>query len=78
MSSFIQSSIYEFIDLISKVNETTKKDLFNNNFEDEIDGISSIGEIVKNSLESVFDEYGESISNEEKVKILLSMIKKIM
>lgn len=78
LSSFIQSSIYEFIDLISKVTETTKKDLFNNNFEDEIDGISSIGEIVKNSLESVFDEYGESISNEEKVKILLSMIKKIM
>jgi len=39
---------------------------------------SPIGLIMKNSIENVLNEYGESINNEEKVKVLMSLIKKIL
>lgn len=39
---------------------------------------SAMGILFKNSLESVFDEFGESVTNEEKIMILRQMIKDMM
>lgn len=40
--------------------------------------ISSLGNTLKNNIEDSIDEYGSSISESEKIKILLEIIKKFM
>ena len=40
--------------------------------------ISQIGNTMKNNIEDVLAEYGESISESEKIKILLDLVKKYM
>ena len=40
--------------------------------------LSSMGSLFQNSVESVFDEFGESVSTEEKIAILSSMLKKYL
>ncbi len=42
----------------------------------EHEDVSSLGGTLKNNLEDIINEYGESISESEKVKILLDIIKK--
>lgn len=54
---------------------TTLHDIINtsNSFE-----TTPMGELMKNSLETVFDEFGDSVSAEEKVAILAELINKLM
>lgn len=40
--------------------------------------ISSLGNTLKNNIEDSIDEYGDSISESEKIKILLEIVKKFM
>lgn len=40
--------------------------------------ISPMGEMMKNNIESVLEEFGDSISNDEKISILTSLISKIL
>ena len=40
--------------------------------------ITAIGNTLKNNIEDSIDEYGDSISESEKIKILLEIIKKYM
>lgn len=40
--------------------------------------ISKIGKLLKNNVEDIFDEFGDSISNEEKISILNSLIKELL
>lgn len=54
---------------------TTLHDIINTSNDVET---TPMGELMKNSLESVFDEFGESVSAEEKISILAEMINKLM
>lgn len=40
--------------------------------------ISKIGKLLKNNVEDIFDEFGDSVSNEEKISILNSLIKELL
>lgn len=40
--------------------------------------ISKIGKLLKNNVEDIFDEFGDSVSNEEKISILNSLIKDLL
>lgn len=40
--------------------------------------ISGMGELLKNNLEGVLSEYGESVSNEEKLAIVSALMKKLL
>lgn len=40
--------------------------------------ISTMGELLKNNIDESIDEFGESISNEEKIQILLSIVDKMI
>ena len=40
--------------------------------------ISKIGKLLKNNVEDIFDEFGDSVSNEEKIIILNSLIKELL
>lgn len=40
--------------------------------------ISKIGKLLKNNVEDIFDEFGDSVSNEEKISILSSLIKELL
>ena len=40
--------------------------------------ITSLGSTLKNNIEDTLEEYGDSISESEKIKILLQIIKKYM
>ena len=40
--------------------------------------ISLLGDTLKNNIEDSIEEYGDSISESEKIKILLQIIKKYM
>lgn len=42
------------------------------------DNISALGNTMKNNIEEIIEEYGSSISEEEKVNILLNIMKKFM
>lgn len=42
------------------------------------DNISALGKTMKNNIEDIINEYGSSISEEEKVNILLTVMKKYM
>lgn len=57
--------------IISTGDEQIKK--YINNVE-----ISSIGKTLKNNIEDSIEEYGNSISESEKIKILLDIVKKFM
>ena len=47
---------------------------------DDISGIeqSAMGKLFQNSIESVFEEFGESVTTEEKIAILTAMLKKYL
>ena len=47
-------------------------DFLNNNYED----FSGLGQLLSNNIESAIDEFSDSISDAEKVKILASILKK--
>ena len=34
--------------------------------------------LLKNNVEDIFDEFGDSVSNEEKISILNSLIKELL
>ena len=53
-------------------NETIEKKL---SLDEEI---SAIGNTMKNNIEEIINEYGESLSEQEKVTILIDIIKKYM
>ena len=40
--------------------------------------ISKIGKLLKNNVEDIFDEFGDSVANEEKSSILNSLIKELL
>ena len=40
--------------------------------------ISALGSTMKNNIEEIIEEYGNSLNEEEKINILLDIIKKIM
>lgn len=40
--------------------------------------VSKIGKLLKNNVEDIFDEFGDSVSNEEKISILNSLIKELL
>ena len=42
------------------------------------DNISALGKTMKNNIEDIINEYGGAISEEEKVNILLNVMKKYM
>lgn len=51
---------------------------FNNLDINDNEEISVMGNLLKNNIEEIFEEFGDSISNEEKIKILTNLIKKMM
>lgn len=51
---------------------------FNNLDINDNEEISVMGSLLKNNIEEIFEEFGDSISNEEKIKILTNLIKKMM
>ena len=83
-SIFIEKlqEILDEVDNISKKNDTTNKTIEirdeNEVIKKFIDGneITQIGKTLQNNVEDVLEEYGNSVSENEKIKILLSVMKK--
>ena len=68
---------------IDKVNANNKITLVNGSEKIEKylssnDNISAIGTTMKNNIEEIIDEYGASLSEQEKINILINIIKKYM
>lgn len=61
----IRNAKYYDIQNISKANESKSE-------------LSAMGGLMKNSLESIVDEYSDSVSSEEKIEILKDIINKIL
>lgn len=40
--------------------------------------ISKVGELLKNNIEDVFEEFGDAVSNEEKISVLNNLIKDLL
>lgn len=58
--------------LIVNENETIEKNLVDNN------DLSAIGSTMMNNIEELIDEYGESVSEQEKVNIIINILKKYL
>lgn len=58
--------------LIVNENETIEKKLVDNN------DLSAIGSTMMNNIEELIDEYGESVSEQEKVNIIINILKKYL
>lgn len=58
--------------LIVNENETIEKNLVDNN------DLSAIGSTMMSNIEELIDEYGESLSEQEKVNILINILKKYL
>lgn len=58
--------------LIVSENETIEKNLIDNN------NLSALGSTMMNNIEELIDEYGESLSEQEKVNILINILKKYL
>ena len=58
--------------LIVNENETIEKNLLDNN------DLSAIGSTMMNNIEELIDEYGESVSEQEKVNIIINILKKYL
>lgn len=70
-STIIKKSDIQTITLLSgdtKIEKTISSEL----------EISALGTTMKNNIEEIIEEYGESLNEEEKINILLDIIKKIM
>lgn len=78
------SSVFKEIDDISKISFTNQEKIVisdgNNKIEKYIScpTVSSLGSTLKNNIEDSIEEYGDSISESEKIKVLLQIIKKYM
>ena len=60
--------------MISEIIDVSYNDLTEKNNEE----MSVMGNLLKNNVEEVFDEFGDSVSNEEKIKILTKLIGEMM
>ena len=60
--------------MISEIIDVSYNDLTEKNNEE----MSVMGNLLKNNIEEVFDEFGDSVSNEEKIKILTKLIGEMM
>ena len=58
--------------LLVSENETIEKNLVDNN------NLSALGSTMMNNIEELIDEYGESLSEQEKVNILINILKKYL
>ena len=75
--------IKRMTEFVSSVKSAKKVDVSSTTIHDIINVSSDIettpmGELMKNSLETVFEEFGESVSPEEKISILAAMMNKLM
>lgn len=46
--------------------------------ESSVDNISSLGQLLNNNIQSIFEEYGDSVSSEEKIAILTNLLSKYL
>lgn len=79
----IDEMIKRMTEFLSSVKSAKKVDVSSTTIHDIINVSSDIettpmGELMKNSLETVFEEFGESVSPEEKISILAAMMNKLM
>ncbi|MEL5900614.1 hypothetical protein AAGC94_21610, partial [Clostridium sporogenes] len=62
----------EFYEIRFFSNEYKKNKIFKS------ENISSIGKALFNEIEEIFDEYGDSVEDNEKRNVLIKLIKKLM
>lgn len=80
MTDIMLSRILEFFDELSSSKRINASTSTIDRLLEEIDykEQSYMGELFKNSLESVMDEFGESVSTEEKIAIITTLLKKYL
>lgn len=69
-----------FVSNVTKSGKINTKETPLNNILDNMDNVeqTQMGKLLENGVESVFEEYGEAVSNEEKIAILSKLMKKLM